>query len=134
MPLEATYRHERWGTILDHEDNSDLAALVRPSDVGRRNYLGFSAQASYFILPHRLQAGARVSHGRLPLLGLGGIDFDQPPIAQRLLQTDAFVQLWREGFRRVGMTYSLINFNEIDGPEPEGDIMHQLIIEAQLIL
>lgn len=132
--VEGYYRHERWGTILDHEDNSDLAALVKPSDAGRRNYLGFSAQASYFILPSTLEAGARVSHGRLPLLGVGGRDFSAPPKAQRLLQTDVFVQMWREGYRRVGMTYSFINFNEIDGPEPADDMKHQLIIEAQLVL
>lgn len=132
--VEGHYRHERWGTILDHEDNSDLADLIKPSDAGRRNYLGFSAQASYFILANTLEAGSRVSHGRLPLLGVGGQDFSAPPKAQRLLQTDVFVQMWREGYRRVGMTYSLINYNEIDAPDPADDMKHQIIVEAQLVL
>lgn len=134
--LEGTWRHESWGTILEHGDNSDLSAVIKASDSGRRNYLGITGQASYFVVPKRLAVGARVSHGRLPLLGLSGrsLSAATAPLAQRALQVDAIVQLYREGYRRVGVSYSLLNFNEKDGPDPANDIGHTVIVEAQLLL
>lgn len=134
--LEGTWRHERWGTIVEHGDNADLAAAINASNSGRRNYLGVTAQASYFVLPSKLLVGARVSHGRLPLLGLSGLSLtaDTAPLAERAMQIDGIVQLYRDGYRRVGMSYNLLNYNEKNGAEPANDIGHTFILEAQLLL
>ncbi len=134
--LEGTWRHERWGTIVEHGDNSDLAAAINASNSGRRNYLGVTAQASYFVLPGKLLVGARASHGRLPLLGLSGrpLTAETAPLAERAVQIDGIVQLYRDGFRRVGLSYKLLNYNEKSGPEPANDIGHTFILEAQLLL
>ncbi len=134
LSLEATWRHERWGGILDDEENRALADAVSPSSTGTRNYIGGTVEASYFILPHRLLVGARVSHGRLPVLGLGGRSFASVPRAQRALQFGGIVQLYRKNKRSVGLSYELTNFNEKDGPDPDNDLSQALIIEAQLNL
>ncbi len=134
LSLEGTWRHERWGSILQHDDNSNIAAAVDASGNGHRNYLGFTAEASYFVLPSRLLVGTRVSHGRLPLLGLGGRSLEEPPPAQRALQIDGLVQLYRDGYRRVGFMYSMINYNAKNGSDPANDISHSFMLEAQLVL
>lgn len=131
--LEGTWRHERWGTITEHSDNGDLATLINPSNSGRRNYLGFTGEVSYFVIPHRLLVGTRVSHGRLPLLGLSGLDLPAVP-ADRAVQIDGIVQLYRDGYRRIGLSYGLLNYNAKNGPEPANDITHRMVIEAQLLL
>tara|TARA_R110002073_G_scaffold142117_6_gene293863 strand:+ start:17398 stop:18924 length:1527 start_codon:yes stop_codon:yes gene_type:complete len=134
VALEATWRHERWGSILRHDDNSSLASAVDASSDGVRNYLGFTAEASYFVLPKRVLLGARVSHGRIPLLGLGGQRLEDAPPAQRALQVDGLVQLYRDGYRRVGFMYSMLNYNAKDGLDPADDISHSFMLEAQLVL
>jgi hypothetical protein len=134
--VEGTWRHERWGTIVEHGDNADLAAAINASNSGRRNYLGVSAQASYFVLPSKLLVGARVSHGRLPLLGVSGrsLTAGSAPLAERAMQIDGIVQLYRDGYRRVGLSYNLLNYNEKNGAEPANDIGHTFVLEAQLLL
>lgn len=132
--FEGTWRHERWGTILEHAENVALADAVKPSNSGRRNYLGMTAQALYFAIPQTLLVGARISHGRMPLLGLGGASFATVPVADRLLQADGVVQLFRNGYRSVGFVYSYLNYNAKTGPDPAADVEHKAILEAQLIL
>jgi hypothetical protein len=134
--LEGTWRHESWGTIVEHTDNGDLADAIKASSSGRRNYLGITAEASYFILPERLSAGARLSHGRMPLLGLSGrsLSSASAPLAQRAMQLDAIVQLYRDGYRRVGLSYNMLNYNEKGAADPANDIGHTFIVEAQLVL
>ena len=134
LAVEATWRHERWGAILDDDDNGNLATAVDASRAGNRNYIGVTAEASYFVLPKKLLVGTRVSHGRLPLLGLGGLNPAEAPPAQRALQIDGLVQLYRDGYRRVGFMYSLLNYNAKDGADPAADISHAFILEAQLVL
>ncbi|MCP4443861.1 MAG: hypothetical protein GY811_00765 [Myxococcales bacterium] len=134
LSLEATWRHERWGSILEHDDNGNIAAAVDASGKGHRNYLGFTAEATYFVMPKKLLIGSRISHGRLPLLGLGGRIPAQDPLAQRAMQFDGLLQLYRDGSRRVGFTYSLLNYNAQDGVDPDNDISHAFTVEAQLLL
>ena len=134
LALEGTWRHERWGSILEHDDNSGLATAVDASNTGRRNYLGFTAELTYFVMPKFLLVGTRVSHGRLPLLGLGGRNPSEAPLADRAWQVDGLVQLYRKGHRRVGFMYSLLNYDAKNGADPENDIGHSLMVEAQLVL
>ncbi|MBL4633400.1 MAG: hypothetical protein JKY56_05995 [Kofleriaceae bacterium] len=132
--VEATWRHERWGAILEHDENRDLSDVVAASSSGHRNYLGFSAEASYFVMPKRLLVGARVSHGRLPVLLLSGRTVLAPPRTQRALQFDGIVQLYHRGSRSLGLSYSLTNFNAKDAPDPDNDISHAMILEVQVEL
>ncbi len=134
LAVEGTWRHERWGSILAHDDNSGIATAVDASNNGRRNYLGFTAEATYFVMPKLLLLGTRVSHGRLPLLGLGGRNPSEAPLAQRAWQADGLVQLYRQGHRRIGFMYSLVNYDAKNGADPENDIGHSLMVEAQFVL
>lgn len=132
--IEGTWRHERWGAILDHDDNRDISNVIAASSSGRRNYLGLTAEASYFLMPKFLLVGARVSHGRLPLLGLSGRNFINPPRTQRAMQFEGIVQMYHRGSRSLGLSYSLTNFNEKDAPDPDNDIAYAMILEAQFEL
>ena len=137
--LEWMYRHERWGTILEHSDNADIAGAVQADSDGHRNYQAISGQATYFAIPNQLMVGARVSHSRIPLLGVGGRTpssvKDAVPLTDRLFELDALVQLYApNGYRQLGFQYTLTNFNAEDGPEPSGDIEHRFLLGLQLTL
>ena len=128
--VEGTYRRESWGTIF--AGNPDLAAVVGTRE--DRNFLGFSGQVSKFVLPKRLLVGARVSHSRLPFLGVGGKSSGIPD-AERLMQFDGLVQLYSDrGYRTLGLMYTFSNYNRIDAPDPEQDKEHRFLLEAQLNL
>lgn len=137
--LEWLYRHERWGTILDHTDNQDIADEIEPDSEGHRNYQAVSGHATYFAVPEKLMFGFRVSYSRIPLLGVTGRDptsaRDRLPLSDRLLETDVLVQLYADsGYRFLGFQYTLSNFNQSDGPEPAGDIEHRFLLGLQLTL
>lgn len=128
--VEGTLRRESWGTIF--QGNPDLAAAVGTRE--DRNYLGFSAHVTKFVMPKQLLVGARVSHSRLPFLGVGGRS-SEIELAERLLQVDGLVQLYSDrGYRTLGLMYTFSNYNRIDAADPELDKEHRLLLEMQLKL
>jgi hypothetical protein len=104
---EGTFRLERWGTILQHSANQNLAKAIGANSVGDRSYLGFSAHAAYFVLPRTLLGAARVAYGGLPLLGVSGrTTFTSVPTDDKVLTTDLLVQLYGDqGVRELGLMY-----------------------------
>src|SRR5690606_29132971 len=95
--LEGIWRHERWGTILDHSDNQQLADAVQPDVEGHRNYLAGYVHASYALLPGRLQVAARIGQDRVPLLRVGGRAPASVPPGDRLVEAAAQVRYeWSE--------------------------------------
>ena len=132
LVLEGIWRHERWGTILQHSSNAPLADLIEPSGRGRTNYLGGYLHASYVLVPAKLQVGARLGHNRVPLLGVGGRSLAAVPPGNRLVE--GTLQLRYEWSRSLalGGSYSLFNYNASEGPDPSGDISHLFIGQAQL--
>jgi hypothetical protein len=128
--VEGTVRRESWGTIF--QGNPDLAAAVGTRE--DRNYLGFNAHVTKFLVPQKLMIGTRVSHSRLPFLGVGGRE-SEIEIAERLLQVDGLLQLYSDrGYRTLGLMYTWSNYNRIDAADPEGDKEHRVLLEAQLKL
>jgi hypothetical protein len=125
------WRHERWGTIVQHADNQPIAVALEADSEGHRNYLGGYVHASYALLPETLQVSARVGQSRVTLLGVGGRVVDVPPPGDRLVEANGQVR-WFHGDLSVGGSYTLLNYNNRRGPELAGDIEHLLVAQAQL--
>lgn len=131
---EWLYRQERWGTILDHSDNTDLAEAIEPDGDGHRHYQAVAGQVSYFALPRRLQFGGRAGFSRIPLLGANGRHRAELPLTDRLLELDALLQFYgRDGTRQFGVQYTMFNFDAGDAMDPAGDVEHRVIVGAQLV-
>jgi outer membrane murein-binding lipoprotein Lpp len=130
--VEALWRHERWGTILDHSDNQALADLVRPDRDGHRNYLAGFLEATYAAIPHHLLLGGRVGHSRVPLLGLGGLEVKGPPPGDRLLEVTALARYFHSKNLSFGLQYSLFDYRATTGPNPVDDKRHLFIAQSQL--
>ncbi|HTE55428.1 MAG TPA: porin [Kofleriaceae bacterium] len=129
---EGIWRHERWGTIVQHADNQALATLIDADSEGHRNYLGGYVHASFPIIPELLQIAARVGHSRVALLGVGGrVVNDAPPPGDRLLEATGQLRYFH-GNLTLGGSYSLFNYNNKSGPELAGDIEHVFIVQGQL--
>lgn len=131
LMVEGIWRHERWGTIVEHADNQPIAVALEADSEGHRNYLGGYVYASYALLPETLQMSARVGQSRVTLLGIGGRLVDVPPPGDRLVEANGQVR-WFHGDLSVGASYTLLNYNNRNGPELAGDIEHLLIGQAQL--
>ena len=132
LVAEGIWRHERWGTILDHSDNQDAAAAVHPDSDGHRNYLAGYLHASYPILADRLQVSALVGHSRVALLGLGGKRLDAAPPGDRLFEVTGQLRYFQGSNLSLGGSYSFLNYNNRSGPELAGDIEHVIIAQGQL--
>ncbi|HWM87339.1 MAG TPA: porin [Kofleriaceae bacterium] len=132
LVAEGVWRHERWGTILDHTDNEAVAELVDPDSEGVRNYLSGYVHASYPILPDELQVAARVGHSRVALLGIGGRPVDAAPPGDRLFEATWQVRYFLGSNLSFGGSYTFFNYNNRTGPELAGDIEHLIIAQGQL--
>lgn len=127
--VEAIWRQESYGSILQHPDN---AALVRAiGGQATRSYLGVYGHASYF-LPMNVLVGGRVGYAELPFLGLTGRSTTLPG-ADSAIELDALVQHYNHlGSRSIGLQYSLFDYRNDSGEEPTGIIDHRLVLETQL--
>jgi hypothetical protein len=132
LVAEGLWRHERWGTILDHSDNQQIAALVEPDSDGHRNYLAGYIHASYPILSEKLQLAARAGHSRLSLLGVGGRLIDEAPPGDRLVELTGQVRYFHGSGLSLGGSYTFFNHNTRTGPEQVGDVEHLFIGQGQL--
>jgi outer membrane murein-binding lipoprotein Lpp len=132
LVVEGIWRHERWGTILEHSDNQAVAALVEPSSDGRRNYLAGYVHASYPLLPDKLLLAGRVGHSRVPLLGVGGSAVGTEPPGDRLLELTGQARYFIGSNLSVGGSYTYFNYNARNGPEQPGDVSHIFIAQGQL--
>lgn len=126
--LEALFRYEGFGTILKHPDNAGLVAAVDEGD--RRTYVGVFTQASW-LLPRDILVGGRLGISRVPFLGVGG----QPsrlPRADRVIEVDGLVQLYRKGFRRLGL---LVTHHHYPARDESAEVQHanRLLLEAQIV-
>lgn len=132
LMTEGIWRHERWGTILDHSDNAQLDEAVRPSASGHRNYLAGFLHASYVLVAKHLQAAARVGHNRVALLGVGGGGPSSVPPGDRLFELNGQLRYFHNDNLSLALSYTLSNYNATRGPDPSGDIDHLFIGQAQL--
>jgi hypothetical protein len=133
LAVEAYWRHERWGTILDHSDNAALRAAIQSDADGVRNYLGGYGALTYAPAAGGLLVGARVAETRLALLGVGGRALERRPLTDRLLEVDLTVQLIQAGTRTLGLDYTFFDYGAA-GVDPAGDRSHRLILEYQWML
>ena len=129
--LEGIWRHESWGKILQHSDNQALADAIKPDSNGRRNYLAGYVEASYAVIPNKLQVSARVGHSRVALLGVGGQQIGAVPPGDRLIEVNGQVRYWLSRALSLGASYTLLNYNA-PGPDPAGDLTHTFIAQGQL--
>ena len=87
------------------------------------------------MIPRQLIVGARVGYSRIPLLGATNRQRDSVPLTDRLLETDFLVQLYHpDGWRMLGLQYTIFNFNANGGPDPAGDVSHRFVLALQLVL
>lgn len=129
---EVIFRQERWGTILEHSDNQDLAEVVRPDSEGHKNYFGGYLQATYVAIAKKLMLGGRFGMNRAPVLGVGGLSVDAVPPANRVLEGTALVRYFHGAYLSYGLQYTLVDYNASNGPDPAGDVRHLFIAQAQL--
>ena len=132
LMTEGIWRHERWGTILDHSDNAMLDEAIKPDVSGHRNYLAGFLHASYVLLPKKLQAALRVGHNRVALLGVGGGGPTAVPPGDRLFELNGQVRYFDSDNLSAGLSYTLTNYNATSGPDPTADVEHLFIGQAQL--
>lgn len=132
VTLEAVWRREDWGTILDHPDNAALAAWVGR---GVEHYFGGYGQVTYAAWPERLVVGARVGRVEQPLLGVSGRDpaaprdADAPPDVDEVWELGVMGSLYRRGAAILGLDYTYLD-HDVTGGGPG----HRFILEAQLEL
>ena len=132
LMTEGIWRHERWGTILDHSDNAALDEAIRPDTSGHRNYLAGFLHASYVLVPKHLQGALRVGHNRVALLGVGGGGPTAVTPGDRLFELNGQVRYFHNDNLSAGVSYTLTNYNATSGPDPTADIEHLFIGQAQL--
>jgi hypothetical protein len=132
LMTEGIWRHERWGTILDHSDNAGLDEAIRPDVDGHRNYLAGFLHASYVLLPKKLQAAIRAGHNRVALLGVGGGGPTAVPAGDRLFELNGQLRYFHNDNLSAALSYTLTNYNATSGPDPSADIEHLFIGQAQL--
>lgn len=130
--VEGVLQQERWGTILLHSDNQELADQIDAGDDGDKTYLGVVGHASYFVLPERLLLGGRVGYSDQPLLGLGGRQRDVVPLGDQLFELDALASYYHDGTPFLSAQYTLTNFNNTGDPDPAFDVEHRFLIQSQL--
>lgn len=130
--VEAVFRKESYGTILEHVDNAELVAALGGSD---HSYIDVYGQLTYVIpvelRAHQLLVGARVGRSEVPYLGLGGRS-SKLPKGEHVLEADALVQLYQSGGSRfLGLMYSMHDYSPLD-TGAEGVTVHRVILETQL--
>jgi uncharacterized coiled-coil protein SlyX len=129
---EGLLRHERWGTILEHSDNSDVALQIDPDSSGGKTYLGAVGQASYAVWPDTVVVGARAGYSQQALLGVGGQERARVPPGDRLLEIDAVGQLYYNGSPFLALQYSFTNFDLSGAEDPDLDMEHRVLVQSQL--
>ncbi len=128
LGTELTFRQERWGSAIT--SNPDLVAAIGAR--ANRNHITSYGHLTKYVVGNTLLVGGRVSHTRLPVLGLSGVA-PAIPRADRLFGVDGLVQLYgSEGRRTVGLQYTYLNYNNKDTAEPLEDVQHRFVVEAQL--
>lgn len=131
VTLEALFRREDWGAILDHPENAAVAEWVGE---GVEHYLAGYGHITYAAW-ERVVFGGRVGYGDRPLLGVGGRDpavprrADAPPEVDELLEIGAAARLYRDGTPILGLDYTFMD-HELGGAGPD----HRAILEAQFEL
>jgi outer membrane murein-binding lipoprotein Lpp len=132
LMTEGIWRHERWGTILDHSDNAALDEAIKPSSSGHRNYLAGFVHASYALVPKHLQAALRVGHNRVALLGVGGGGPTSVPAGDRLFELNGQLRYFLNDNLSAAISYTMTNYNATSGPDPSADVEHLFIGQGQL--
>lgn len=132
LMTEGIWRHERWGTILDHSDNATLDEAIRPDTAGHRNYLAGFLHASYVLVPKQLQAAVRAGHNRVALLGVGGGGPSEVTPGDRLFELNGQARYFHNDNLSAALSYTFTNYNATSGPDPTGDVEHLFIGQAQL--
>jgi hypothetical protein len=132
LMTEGIWRHERWGTILDHSDNAALDEAIKPSSSGHRNYLAGFVHASYVLVPKHLQAALRVGHNRVALLGVGGGGPTAVPAGDRLFELNGQLRYFLNDNLSTAFSYTMTNYNATKGPDPSADVEHLFIGQGQL--
>ena len=130
--VEGLLRLERWGTILLHSDNQEIADLIAAGDDGDKTYLGLVGHASYFVWPGRVLVGGRAAYSDQPLLGLGGRQRRVLPPGDRVFELDLLTSYYYDGLPFVSLQYSLINFNNSEGADSPFDVEHRFLIQNQI--
>jgi hypothetical protein len=130
LMIEGLVRQERWGTILTHSENQSAAFQIGARADGTRNYGALTAQALMFVLPERLQAGARVTAGELPLLGLGGrAPLRALPAGDRRIDIDGTLAWFAdERGRMLGLTYRFTHF--LGAGDDGGENVQAIVLEG----
>ncbi len=117
-------RDENWGVIGANQD-----PVITPG--GR--YMGFYGQASYFVMPERLQLGARYSWAETSPLALGGRKLDVPQDDERT-EISGLVSYYRhEHGIELSAMYSFLDWKNADGPDVKGIGEQRFILEAQVM-
>lgn len=129
---EGVFRLERWGTILQHSDNSDLAAVIDAGSDGDVTYFGGVGQASYFVWPETVAVGARAGYSETTLFGVDGRQKDRVPPGNRLLELDAVAVLYHNTYPLLSAQYTFTNFDNTRGAEVAGDKEHRFLVQGQL--
>jgi hypothetical protein len=130
--VEAVFRKETYGTILEHVDNAALAAALGDGD---HDYLDVYGQVTY-VLPvelrsYHLLVGGRVGRSEVPFLGLGGRSSNLPQ-GEHVFEADALVQLYNgAGYRFLGLMVSRHDYSAFDA-DTEGLTRYRVILESQL--
>lgn len=132
LVTEGIWRHERWGTILDHSDNSALDEAIKPDTSGHRNYLAGFLHASYVLVPKHLQAALRVGHNRVALFGVGGGGPTAVAPGDRLFELSGQLRYFHNDNLSAAFSYTFTNYNATSGPDPTADLEHLFIGQAQL--
>ncbi len=128
VEAELYARREDWGAIPTGQPNG-LGFGFDPS----RSYLGGFAQASYFIVPARLQVGARYSATGVSPLFLGGRKRDEVPPDDRRRECTALLSYYRYGHGiELSLMYSFLDWYNRGGNDQKGLGEHRVIVETQV--
>jgi hypothetical protein len=119
-------RAEDWGAIASGQTNG---LGFDPT----RHYAGGFAQASYFVLPGRLQVGARYSSTGVSPLLLGGRTRDAAPEDDRRREITGLVSCYHLGHGlEATLMYSFLDWANRGGNDKAGLGEHRVILETQV--
>jgi hypothetical protein len=97
---------------------------------GVRHYGVISSHVGYFVVPHHLLVGGRVTIGSVPLLSVGQRNvFLQTPPGDRQLDVETTVTWYGdERGRSLGLTYRLTQFSGL--LDMEAPTEHSVVLEG----